>query len=93
MTALLVMAVLALLLGAGFVALGSVAGAEGGRAQQAADAAALAGAQSVVDDLPRSLAPGFRRASEVADLVGGGRCAQQRPGGGRRGWPPRTARR
>lgn len=76
-TALLVLAVLALLLGAGFVALGSVAAAEGSQAQQAADAAALGGAQGIVDDLPTTLAPGFGTAADVAALVGGGRCAQQ----------------
>lgn len=75
-TVFLVLGVLALVFAAGFTALGAVAGDESSTAQHAADAAALAGAQQVLDDLPDSVRPGFRQPDEIVGLLGGGRCAQ-----------------
>lgn len=76
MTAILGMGMLALVLAIGVTGLGAVAGDEGATAQHAADAAALAGAQRVIDDAPDSLADGFARPGDIAELLGGGNCLQ-----------------
>lgn len=75
-TAILVVAILALLVGAGFAASGAAAGDEAASANHAADAAALGGAQGVLDNLPASLNPGFEDVDEIGDLLGGGTCVQ-----------------
>lgn len=75
-TALLVMGALALVFAIGVTMVGTVAGDESASAQHAADAAALGGAQGIVDDLPISLAPGFVVPSEIPLLLGGGTCVQ-----------------
>ena len=75
-TAILVVAILALLVGAGFAASGAAAGDEAASANHAADAAALGGAQGVLDNLPASLNPGFEDVDDIADLLGGGTCVQ-----------------
>ena len=75
-TALLVLGALALVFAMGVTMVGTVAGDESSSAQHAADAAALAGAQGVVDDLPVSLAPGFVLPSDIPLLLGGGTCVQ-----------------
>jgi hypothetical protein len=75
-TAILVVAILALLVGAGFAASGAAAGDEAASANHAADAAALGGAQGVLDNLPASLSPGFEDVDDIADLLGGGTCVQ-----------------
>jgi len=75
-TAILVLGVFALLFAAGVTAVGAIAGDERSSAQHAADAAALAGAQAVVDDLPTSLHRGFKDVGDIAELLGGGRCLQ-----------------
>lgn len=75
-TALLVMGAVALVVATGVTALGAAAGDEGSAAQHAADAAALAGAQAVLDDLPDSLLPGFTLPAEIPELMGGGTCLQ-----------------
>lgn len=75
-TVLLVLGAVALVIAAGFTALGAVAGDEGSSAQHAADAAALAGAQGVLDDVPDSVRPGFTVAAEIPELLGGGTCLQ-----------------
>jgi hypothetical protein len=62
--------------GAGFVASGAAAGDEASSANHAADAAALGGAQGVLDDLPSLLNRGFEDADEIAELIGGGTCLQ-----------------
>jgi hypothetical protein len=41
-----------------------------------ADAAALAGAQAVLDGIPGAVAPGFLSPTDVPELLGGGRCLQ-----------------
>jgi hypothetical protein len=75
-TALLIMGVLALVLAIGITAGLSAAGEERSGAQHAADAAALAGAQSILDDAPDDLAPGFLRVSDIPAQLGGGVCSQ-----------------
>jgi hypothetical protein len=75
-TALLIMGVLALVLAIGITAGLSAAGEERSGAQHAADAAALAGAQSILDDAPDDLAPGFLRVSDIPVQLGGGVCSQ-----------------
>jgi hypothetical protein len=75
-TALLVLAVLALFFALGFSALLSVGATQRSGAQHAADAAALGGAQGVLKTLSEALLPGFRRPADIADLVGGGSCLQ-----------------
>ncbi|HEY0215097.1 MAG TPA: hypothetical protein VGC57_01750 [Cellulomonas sp.] len=50
----------------------AVATSRGGQAQHGADAAALAGAQAVLDEIPTDLAPGFLVTSEIPTLIGGG---------------------
>lgn len=75
-TALLIMGVLALVLAIGITAGLSAAGEERSGAQHAADAAALAGSQSILDDAPDDLAGGFLRVSDIASQLGGGVCSQ-----------------
>lgn len=75
-TAILVLAILALAFGAALAAAGAAAGDEASSANHAADAAALGGAQGVLDDLPDSLNPGFEKPSDIANLLGGGTCLQ-----------------
>jgi hypothetical protein len=75
-TAILVLAILALAVGAALAAAGAAAGDEASSANHAADAAALGGAQGVLDDLPNSLSPGFEKPSDIANLLGGGTCLQ-----------------
>jgi hypothetical protein len=75
-TAILVMAILALLVGAGFTAAGAAAGDEASSANHAGDAAALGGAQGVLDNLPALLNPGFEDVDDIAGLLGGGTCLQ-----------------
>lgn len=54
----------------------AVATSEGGRAQHGADAAALAGAQTVLDEIPADVARGFVLPDDIPELLGGGRCLQ-----------------
>lgn len=54
----------------------AVATSDGGRAQHGADAAALAGARGVLDEVPVLVAPGFVLPSEIPLQLGGGRCLQ-----------------
>ena len=54
----------------------AVATSDGGRAQHGADAAALAGARGVLDEVPLLVAPGFVLPSEIPLQLGGGRCLQ-----------------
>lgn len=75
-TALMVMGILALVFAIGLTALFAAAGAERSTAQHAADAAALAGAQGVLDDAPAALAPGFVTPADIPLLLGGSVCAQ-----------------
>lgn len=75
-TALLMLGVLALVFAIALTMVGTIAGDERSGAQHAADAAALAGAQGVVDDLPTSLSPGFTVPNEIPLLLGGGTCVQ-----------------
>lgn len=73
-TAVLVIGVGVAFLAASVTAIGAVAAEETSAATHAADAAALGGAQGVLDDLPDDLAPGFTRASQITELIGGGSC-------------------
>ena len=75
-TALMVMAILALVFTIGITALFSAAGDERSSAMHAADAAALAGARGVLDDAPAALSPGFTTPAEIPMLLGGGVCVQ-----------------
>lgn len=75
-TAILGMGMLALVLAIGLTGLSAVAGDEGATAQHAADAAALAGAQRALDEVPSSLRGGFTRPDDIAGLLGGGTCLQ-----------------
>jgi len=52
----------------------AVATDDKGGALHGADAAALAGAQAVLDGIPQAVAPGFLTPTEVPLLLGGGRC-------------------
>ena len=45
-------------------------------AQHGADAAALAGAQFVLDEIPTEVAPGFLSPTDIPVLLGPGRCVQ-----------------
>ena len=73
-TVIMVLAVLALCAVIGVTARFAAAGDERSSAQHAADAAALAGAQAILDDLPDKLSPGFLVPSDIATLIGGGVC-------------------
>ena len=75
-TALMVMAILALVFTIGITALFTAAGDERSSAMHAADAAALAGARGVLDDAPAALSPGFTTPAEIPMLLGGGVCVQ-----------------
>ena len=76
MLAVMVLAVLALLAAIALTAQFTVAGGERAGARHAADAAALAGAQAVLDELPDQLSPGFLTAEDIPTLLGGGVCLQ-----------------
>lgn len=52
----------------------AVATSQGAGAQHGADAAALAGARGVLDEVPTDVAPGFVLPSDIPLLLGGGRC-------------------
>ena len=75
-TALMVMAILALLFTVGITAVFAAAGDERSSAMHAADAAALAGARGVLDDAPRAMQPGFLTPAEIPILLGGSICTQ-----------------
>jgi hypothetical protein len=75
-TALMVMAILALVFTIGITALFAAAADERSTAMHAADAAALAGARGVLDDAPAALSPGFTTPPEIPILLGGGVCVQ-----------------
>lgn len=75
-TALMVMAILALVFTIGITALFAAASDERSSALHAADAAALAGARGVLDDDPAALSPGFTTPAEIPALLGGGVCVQ-----------------
>lgn len=75
-TALMVMAILALVFTIGITALFAAAGDERSSAMHAADAAALAGARGVLDDAPQAMQPGFLTVAEIPLLLGGGVCLQ-----------------
>ena len=75
-TALMVMAILALVFTIGITALFAAAADERSTAMHAADAAALAGARGVLDDAPAALSPGFTTPAEIPMLLGGGVCVQ-----------------
>lgn len=75
-TVLLMFGVVALVCAALLTAVTTVARTEGSQATYAADAAALGGAQGVLEDAPDSLMAGFGRTSDIADLLGGGSCLQ-----------------
>ena len=75
-TVIMILAVLALCAALGITARFAAAGDEKSTAQHAADAAALAGAQAILDDLPNELSPGFAVPTDIATLLGGGVCVQ-----------------
>ena len=75
-TALMVMAILALVFTIGITALFAAAGDERSSAMHAADAAALGGARGVLDQAPVDLQPGFLTPAEIPLLLGGGPCVQ-----------------
>lgn len=75
-TMLLVVGIMVAMFAGLITALASVAANESSGAAHAADAAALGGAQGVLDDLPDDLALGFTSPSVIAGLVGGGSCLQ-----------------
>jgi len=52
----------------------AVATDDKGGARHGADAAALAGAQAVLDGIPEAVTPGFLTPTEIPVLLGGGRC-------------------
>jgi hypothetical protein len=72
----MVVGVLALLVAMVFTGRFTVAGGERSAARHAADAAALAGAQAVLDELPDDLAQGFFAPDDIAGVLGGGTCLQ-----------------
>lgn len=74
--ALLIFALVALAGGIVLTGQLAVATSQGGRAQHGADAAALAGARGVLDEVPALVAPGFVLPSEIPVRLGGGRCLQ-----------------
>ena len=75
-TALMVMAILALIFTVGITAIFAAAGDERSSAMHAANAAALAGARGVLDDAPRAMQPGFVTPAEIPLLLGGSVCVQ-----------------
>ena len=72
--AVLVLAAIAVVAGIFVTAKLAVATNDGAGAQHGADAAALAGAQAVLDDIPTAVAPGFLSPTDIPVLLGGGRC-------------------
>ena len=54
----------------------AVATGDKGETLHGADAAALAGAQAVLDGIPSAVTPGFLSPADVPELLGGGRCLQ-----------------
>jgi hypothetical protein len=76
-TALMVMAILALIFTIGITTVFAQAGDERSSAMHAADAAALAGARGVLDQAPIDTQPGFLfPATEIPVQLGGGPCVQ-----------------
>ena len=75
-TALMGLAILALIFTIGITSIFAAAGDERSSAMHAADAAALAGARAVLDDAPRAMTPGFLTPAEIPLLLGGGVCVQ-----------------
>lgn len=73
-TAIMMVAFLALLAGIGITAALAAAGDERSSADHAADAAALAGARGILDDAPLTLTPGFTVPSEIPVMLGGAGC-------------------
>jgi len=71
---LLIFAVVALAGGVVLTGQLAVATSNGGQAQHGADAAALAGAQAVLDEIPTDVAPGFLVPSDILVLLGGAGC-------------------
>jgi len=76
-TVLLILGVLALVFAIGITSVMATAGEEGAGAQHAADAAALGGAQAVLDDMPNALVIGFRDPRDIPGLLGGSVCLQK----------------
>lgn len=74
--ALMVLGAVALLVAIVLTGKFALAGDERSDARHAADAAALAGAQAVLDELPDQLAPGFLVPSDINTLLGSGVCLQ-----------------
>ncbi|TDT31284.1 pilus assembly protein TadG-related protein [Naumannella halotolerans] len=74
-TVVLFLGILAVVFAIGVTAVGGVANKETSAAQAAADAAALAGARSILDRAPSDLAPGFRFPTEIPVLLGGSACS------------------
>ncbi|MGY4719242.1 hypothetical protein [Naumannella huperziae] len=75
-TALLALGSLALVVAVILTTLTAVAAREGNRAQHAADAAALAGAEAALTDIPGLLGAGFARPGDLLDQLGLSGCAQ-----------------
>jgi hypothetical protein len=76
-TALMVMAILALIFTIGITALFAAASDERSSAMHAADAAALAGARGILDQAPQDMAPGFLNpGTDIPLLLGGSACVQ-----------------
>jgi len=75
-TVFLMIGVMALLLAAVVTGVLSAASTERSGAEHAADAAALAGAQGVVDNLSSALVLGFEDPDDIVGLLGGGVCLQ-----------------
>lgn len=76
-TAILVLAIGALVLAIGVVALGALARGERSAAQHAADAAALAGAEMIIEDLPGLLIGGFAQVLDLPGKTNAGACGQR----------------
>jgi hypothetical protein len=74
---LLILGVLALVFAIGITSLMATAGEEGAGAHHAADAAALGGAEAVLDDMPNALIVGFREPRDIPGVLGGSVCLQQ----------------
>jgi hypothetical protein len=72
--AVLVLAAIAVVAGIFVTGRLAVATDDRGEASHGADAAALAGAQAVLDQIPSDVAPGFLLPSDVPLLLGGGHC-------------------
>ena len=85
-TALMVMAILALVFTIGITALFAAAADERSSAMHAADAAALAGARGVLDDAPAALSPGFTTPAEIPSTARAAASAYRPAGSRRSGW-------